>query len=86
MYENSSEQKKDAEQYYAEFEVDSSNLNNLDIITRNVIKQVSPIDNIVGKFPEVFEQKIGCTPKYKISLKLRENVSPSYAKERTIPY
>ena len=62
------------------------NLNNLDIITTNVIKQLSPSDDIVRAFPEIFKRKIGCITQYKILLKLGKNVFPSYTKERTIPY
>lgn len=65
------------------------NLNDLDNNATGktaVIKQVSAIDDIVTEFAEVFDEKIGCTPQYKVSLKLRENATPIYTKERPIPY
>lgn len=40
----------------------------------------------MSEFKNVFEQRIGCVPNYKISLKLRESASPVYTKERQIPY
>lgn len=65
------------------------NLNDLDnntTVKSAVVKQVSVIDDIVREFDEVFREKIGCTPEYKVSLKLRENATPCYTKERAIPY
>ena len=54
------------------------------------MKQINSIDieiqDLMRGFPEVFEQRIGCIPNYKVSLKLRESAMPIYNKERQIPY
>ncbi|XP_037821697.1 uncharacterized protein LOC119610521 [Lucilia sericata] len=66
------------------------NLNDLDNNSKTTntadINQVSVIDEIIHEFSEVFQEKIGCTRQYKVSLQLREGVKPIYNKERQIPY
>ncbi|XP_011876973.1 PREDICTED: uncharacterized protein K02A2.6-like, partial [Vollenhovia emeryi] len=44
------------------------------------------IEEITTKYPDVFEEKIGCVPKFKVSLKLRSNTTPVFNREREIPY
>ena len=56
--------------------VDVKLINSIDIETQDLMRD----------FPEVFEQRIGCIPNYKVSLKLRESAMPIYNKERKIPY
>lgn len=41
---------------------------------------------VMSEFSSVVKQRIGCIPKYKVSLKLRENATPVYTKERQILY
>lgn len=43
-------------------------------------------NNLASVFPVIFEQKIGCVPNYKVSLKLREDAKPVYYRERDVPY
>lgn len=64
------------------------NLNELDsnINATNAIDKTNEIELIKREFASVFEEKIGCIPDYTISLKLRENATPVYIKERQIPY
>ena len=48
------------------------------------VKLINSIDieiqDLMRDFPEVFEQRIGCIPNYKVSLKLRESAMPIYNK------
>ncbi|XP_046801270.1 uncharacterized protein LOC124418587 [Lucilia cuprina] len=67
------------------------NLNELDngnsaMFVTNSITDSNQIEDLMAEFASVFDQKIGCIPNYKISLQLRENSTPSYTKERQIPY
>lgn len=50
------------------------------------INNSNEVEELVRDFACVFEEKIGCIPNYKVTLKLRENVKPIYIKERQIPY
>lgn len=50
------------------------------------ISESDEVRELMSEFSNVFEQKIGCIPNYKVSLKLRENATPVYNKERQIPY
>ncbi|KAI5731396.1 hypothetical protein M8J77_009366 [Diaphorina citri] len=48
--------------------------------------QIKSIDDIIQRFPKVFEEKIGCVPNFQVSLQLRKDVKPVFTKERSVPY
>lgn len=53
------------------------------------INQIDPIkatEDLVQKFPEVFEERVGKVPNITCFLKLRQDVKPCYVKEREVPY
>lgn len=52
----------------------------------NYTYQIKSVDDILQKFPNVFEEKIGCVPNCQVSLQLRENAKPVFTKERSVPY
>ena len=67
------------------------NLNELDRMNSNMtvsnsVTDLNPIQDLMTEFASIFKPEIGCIPNYKVSLQLRENVNPSYTKERQIPY
>lgn len=66
--------------------IDLQDIDKTDINFQNKIHVVSPIANVVLKYPEIFEEKVGCIPDIKVSLQLRENSEPVYSKERELPY
>ncbi|KAJ8912473.1 hypothetical protein NQ315_014573 [Exocentrus adspersus] len=51
----------------------------------NRLSVESRVDEVVKRFPEVFSSKIGCFRQAKISLHLKENVTPIFCKPRPIP-
>lgn len=69
-----------------ELDEGDQNKNSKTTSTSADICQVRMVDEIIKEFSEIFEEKIGCTPHYKVSLKLRENSTPVYNRERQIPY
>lgn len=67
------------------------NLNELDECDSNpeminVVGSTNDVQEFVTEFASVFQQNIGCIPNYKVTLKLRDNATPVYTKERQIPY
>lgn len=40
----------------------------------------------MSQYSDIFEEKIGCVPNFKVSLKLREKAKPIFHREREIPY
>ena len=44
------------------------------------------IEDIINDFKEIFEEKVGCVPNFKISLALRANSKPIFTKARNVPY
>ncbi|XP_017494077.1 PREDICTED: uncharacterized protein K02A2.6-like, partial [Rhagoletis zephyria] len=64
-------------------ELDGTNCN---IVTTTFDTKAATVQDLTSKFPSVFEEKIGCIPNYKVSLKLREGATPVYTKDRQIPY
>nr|XP_023022237.1 uncharacterized protein K02A2.6-like [Leptinotarsa decemlineata] len=44
------------------------------------------VEELSAKYPNVFEEKIGCVPGFNVVLKLREGVQPCFHREREIPY
>ncbi|KAI5739534.1 hypothetical protein M8J77_020390 [Diaphorina citri] len=48
--------------------------------------QIKSIDDIIQRFPKVFEEKIGCVPNFQVSIQLRKDVKPVFTKERSVPY
>lgn len=55
----------------------------------SAVRQVMALDNIddvASTYPKVFEQKVGCIPNLKVSLKLREKTVPCYFRQREVPY
>lgn len=44
------------------------------------------VEDILSEFSNIFEPKIGCVPKVKISLTLRPHAKPTFTKERNVPY
>jgi len=55
-------------------------------IAKHDINNIDETEKIMNQFSDIFEEKIGCVPNYKISLKLRENAKPIFHREREIPY
>ncbi|XP_058983670.1 uncharacterized protein K02A2.6-like [Musca domestica] len=64
-------------------ELDEHKSNNM---VTNSIGESSDIQEYISEFSAVFQQKIGCIPSHKVSLQLREDATPTYTKERQIPY
>lgn len=67
------------------------NLNELDELdlgkkSNDIFYNHNGIEDIMREFKDVFEEKIGCVPNHKVSLKLRDNAKPIYTKERQVPY
>nr|XP_023024869.1 uncharacterized protein K02A2.6-like [Leptinotarsa decemlineata] len=44
------------------------------------------VEEVSAKYPNVFEEKIGCVPGFNVVLKLCEGVQPCFHREREIPY
>ncbi|BET01344.1 Hypothetical Protein NTJ_14160 [Nesidiocoris tenuis] len=42
--------------------------------------------SIMEEFADIFEQKVGCIPNFKCSLKLRQNAKPVFIKARDVPF
>lgn len=65
---------------------------NLDEIDNNfreehrVIQTINTIEESIHQFPEVFDEHVSRISNVKISLQLRENVKPSFTREREVPY
>ena len=63
---------------------------NLEEIDSNQnLSQISMIDeneDFVEMFHEIFEERIGCVPKFEVKLQLRPNAKPIFTKEREVPY
>ena len=43
------------------------------------------IEDIINDFKEIFEEKVGCVPNFKISLALRANSKPIFTKAWNVP-
>lgn len=59
---------------------------NCNVLTTSSINCPNEMGQLMSEFKNVFDQRIGCVPNYKVSLQLRENATPVYTKERQIPY
>ncbi|KAI5731266.1 hypothetical protein M8J77_007169 [Diaphorina citri] len=44
------------------------------------------IDDVLGQFSPIFEEKVGCVPDFQVSLQLREGAKPIFTRERDVPY
>lgn len=44
------------------------------------------IEEIFKDFATIFEEKVGCVPKFEVKLELREGVKPVFTRERNVPY
>ncbi|XP_017473895.1 PREDICTED: uncharacterized protein K02A2.6-like [Rhagoletis zephyria] len=47
---------------------------------------INSIESLVTKYPEVFEQKVGCIPNISCSLKLVPGAKPVFLRERRVPF
>lgn len=54
--------------------------------TSNSTHMINSVEDIFQKFPNVFEEKIGCVPNCQVQLQLRPNAKPVFTKERSVPY
>ncbi|KAL1447864.1 hypothetical protein WDU94_005577 [Cyamophila willieti] len=54
--------------------------------TSNSTHLINSVEDIFQKFPNVFEEKIGCVPNCQVQLQLRPNAKPVFTKERSVPY
>ncbi|KAK9752035.1 Reverse transcriptase (RNA-dependent DNA polymerase) [Popillia japonica] len=52
----------------------------------NAVSNINEVDEIITQYADIFEEKIGCVPNYKVNLKLREKAKPIFHREREIPY
>lgn len=50
------------------------------------IQAMDNLDDVIARYPELFVEKVGCIPGFKVSLKLREKSKPIFHKEREVPY
>lgn len=50
------------------------------------IKNINDVDEIMKEYSDIFEEKIGCVPKFKVTLKLRDKATPIFHRKREIPY
>jgi hypothetical protein len=50
------------------------------------VHNVDSIDDIISRYPEIFEETVGCIPGVKVSLRLRDKAKPIFHKERDVPY
>lgn len=44
------------------------------------------ITDIINNFPDVFVEKVGCVPNFKLTLQLRKEAKPKFFKEREVPF
>lgn len=64
-------------------EIDLNSIDEETCIPELQINTFEP-DEIISKFRTVFQDKIGCTLKFKVSLQLRENTKPVFCRERDV--
>lgn len=50
------------------------------------IYSITTLNNVIDEFPNIFEEKVGCVPKFEVNLELRPNVKPIFTRERVVPY
>ncbi|XP_054260224.1 uncharacterized protein K02A2.6-like [Macrosteles quadrilineatus] len=50
------------------------------------IKRIQSPEEIFESFSNIFEEKIGCVPDFKVSLQLRNGAKPIFVKERNVPH
>ncbi|XP_054288024.1 uncharacterized protein K02A2.6-like [Macrosteles quadrilineatus] len=50
------------------------------------IKRIQSPEEIFQSFSNIFEEKIGCVPDFKVSLQLRNGAKPIFVKERNVPH
>lgn len=63
-------------------------LNSIDNATNNFSHHINIVEpnELFSMFPDVFQDKIGCTPQFKVSFQLREKAKPIFHREREVPY
>jgi hypothetical protein len=50
------------------------------------VYKVDCIYDIISRYPELFEETVGCIPGVKVSLLLRDKAKPIFHKGREVPY